>query len=321
MQSSATTKVLVVGDKGVGKTAMIKWYIPIKDKQKNWEEQQDSRLSKTAEVGVDFVSAEIKDNYILQVWDTEGPIKRAFYHLGNIFFRALNGCILMFDVTNHQSFENMKMWHAEVVRRTKEASEDGVGSAYPLVYVVLGNKHDLKDQRFAPKGPRWLEEARTWCRELDILYFPICAVTGFQVQMAMESTIKSIQNRTIRSLPRPIYCDNTENENLSNSVSPPIEISPAQRAPKSSRERSELRPTFSFSSKPDTTNWIADKDVNRCQDPNCRQWFTLFLRRHHCRQCGGVFCARCSEGKKLLPLMGYTTPVRVCDQCFSSLHG
>ena len=55
----------------------------------------------------------------------------------------------------------------------------------------------------------------------------------------------------------------------------------------------------------------AAKNCNKCDLP-----FTLFKRRHHCRICGLIFCDNCSskyvEGK----LHGYSSMVRVCDECF-----
>lgn len=39
--------------------------------------------------------------------------------------------------------------------------------------------------------------------------------------------------------------------------------------------------------------WVPDSDVSKCQ--SCRREFTLFVRRHHCRACGNIFCADCSD--------------------------
>jgi hypothetical protein len=51
---------------------------------------------------------------------------------------------------------------------------------------------------------------------------------------------------------------------------------------------------------------------------NTAEPFSVFLRRHHCRGCGGVFCANCASNMKPIPELGLTNPVRVCALCFET---
>ncbi|KAK6621993.1 hypothetical protein RUM44_001800 [Polyplax serrata] len=60
--------------------------------------------------------------------------------------------------------------------------------------------------------------------------------------------------------------------------------------------------------------WIPDVMAPRCM--TCGAVFTLVRRRHHCRNCGKVFCARCSSNSVPLPRYGHIKPVRVCNCCF-----
>lgn len=60
--------------------------------------------------------------------------------------------------------------------------------------------------------------------------------------------------------------------------------------------------------------WIPDVEAPRCM--SCAANFTVVKRRHHCRNCGKVFCARCSSNSVPLPKYGHIKPVRVCNKCF-----
>lgn len=60
--------------------------------------------------------------------------------------------------------------------------------------------------------------------------------------------------------------------------------------------------------------WIPDEEANRCMA--CAVPFTAFRRRHHCRNCGGVFCGVCSNSTAPLPKYGLKKAVRVCRDCY-----
>ncbi|EDX14636.1 GD18091 [Drosophila simulans] len=60
--------------------------------------------------------------------------------------------------------------------------------------------------------------------------------------------------------------------------------------------------------------WIPDGKAPRCMA--CQTPFTAFRRRHHCRNCGGVFCGVCSNASAPLPKYGLTKAVRVCRDCY-----
>ncbi|XP_059681568.1 lateral signaling target protein 2 homolog [Gavia stellata] len=60
--------------------------------------------------------------------------------------------------------------------------------------------------------------------------------------------------------------------------------------------------------------WVPDSTCSQCSA--CRSPFTLLRRRHHCRSCGKIFCARCSPHAVALPHYGHLKPVRVCTHCY-----
>ncbi|XP_075297789.1 LOW QUALITY PROTEIN: lateral signaling target protein 2 homolog [Opisthocomus hoazin] len=62
--------------------------------------------------------------------------------------------------------------------------------------------------------------------------------------------------------------------------------------------------------------WVPDSRCSHCSA--CRSPFTLLRRRHHCRSCGKIFCARCSPHAAALPHYGQAKPVRVCTHCHAA---
>ncbi|KPJ17228.1 Lateral signaling target protein 2-like [Papilio machaon] len=62
--------------------------------------------------------------------------------------------------------------------------------------------------------------------------------------------------------------------------------------------------------------WVPDIAAPACM--RCAAHFTAFRRRHHCRNCGKVFCASCSSNSIPLPRYGQMKPVRVCEECYQS---
>ncbi|XP_064599707.1 lateral signaling target protein 2 homolog isoform X2 [Liolophura sinensis] len=60
--------------------------------------------------------------------------------------------------------------------------------------------------------------------------------------------------------------------------------------------------------------WVPDEDSPCCS--SCKIPFTIVRRRHHCRNCGKIYCSRCSPNSVPLPHFGHAKPVRVCNHCF-----
>ncbi|KAG6850182.1 hypothetical protein H0H93_016862 [Arthromyces matolae] len=88
--------------------------------------------------------------------------------------------------------------------------------------------------------------------------------------------------------------------------------------------------------------WKTDSATTKCDSFYCRVSFSFIDRRHHCRKCGGVFCATCTRRStplldtsnlaflnppRNIPLASYASPIsplrphRVCDDCWNQIHG
>uniref|UniRef100_A0A8C5UE62 RUN and FYVE domain containing 1 n=1 Tax=Malurus cyaneus samueli TaxID=2593467 RepID=A0A8C5UE62_9PASS len=61
--------------------------------------------------------------------------------------------------------------------------------------------------------------------------------------------------------------------------------------------------------------WLKDDEATHCKQ--CTKEFSISRRKHHCRNCGDIFCNSCSSNELALP--SYPKPVRVCDSCHTLL--
>ncbi|KAI4457641.1 run and fyve domain-containing protein 2-like protein [Holotrichia oblita] len=80
---------------------------------------------------------------------------------------------------------------------------------------------------------------------------------------------------------------------------------------KLSDSKLELSELKEQTSRKNDGTWANDKDATQCR--LCEKEFNLTRRKHHCRNCGDIFCNACSDNSMSLP--SSAKPVRVCDNC------
>ncbi|MFX1353013.1 MAG: GTP-binding protein [Promethearchaeota archaeon] len=150
-------KSIVVGDGGVGKTALTLRF------SKGFY-TEDYKMT----IGVDFhvktISIETAEGLIkckLQLWDTGG--QERFSSIRPMYYRGSLGAVLVFDLTNYSSFEHLPQWIEEVRANIK--------AEIPLL--LVGNKSDLMDQRAVS-----LREVNNFTRDFNLYYMETSAKTG-----------------------------------------------------------------------------------------------------------------------------------------------
>ncbi|XP_077897860.1 ras-related protein Rab-37 isoform X3 [Ictidomys tridecemlineatus] len=123
-----TGKVMLLGDSGVGKTCFL---IQFKD---------GAFLSGTfiATVGIDFRNKVVTVDGVrvkLQIWDTAG--QERFRSVTHAYYRDAQALLLLYDITNKSSFDNIRAWLTEI---HEYAQRD-------VVIMLLGNKADVSSER------------------------------------------------------------------------------------------------------------------------------------------------------------------------------
>ncbi|MFW9897791.1 MAG: Rab family GTPase, partial [Candidatus Thorarchaeota archaeon] len=151
-------KSIVVGDGGVGKTALTLRF------SKGFF-TEDYKMT----IGVDFHVKTIKidteeEGQILvklQIWDTGG--QERFSSIRPMYYRGALGALLIFDLTSDESFEHLPQWIEEVRANVK--------SEVPLL--LVGNKSDLVDLRAVS-----LDVINDFTEKFNLYYMETSAKTG-----------------------------------------------------------------------------------------------------------------------------------------------
>jgi Ras-related protein Rab-7A len=166
-------KVIVLGDSGVGKTSILNRFV-----------KQEFSQSYRATVGADFLFKEFTvdgKELSLQLWDTAG--QERFQALGNAFYRGTDCCLLVFDITNGDSFENIVSWKQEFLERSGNENTN-----FPII--LLGNKCDLLAERKVSK-----EKAKEWADENKIIFDEISAKEDIRVEDAFIKAARLCMSR------------------------------------------------------------------------------------------------------------------------------
>lgn len=150
-------KMLIIGNSTVGKSKFMIY---------NTESNYSDSYNQT--IGVEFSTMirKYENKYRIkgQIWDTAG--QESFRAITRIFYRGAHACLVLYDVTNRGSFEDVNTWLEEV----KAHSEPG------LLIVLVGAKNDLYDKREVS-----FEEGLLFARSKGLSFFEASAKTGANV--------------------------------------------------------------------------------------------------------------------------------------------
>uniref|UniRef100_A0A3B5AMK8 small monomeric GTPase n=1 Tax=Stegastes partitus TaxID=144197 RepID=A0A3B5AMK8_9TELE len=160
-------KLLLIGDSGVGKTCVLFRF-------------SDDAFNTTfiSTIGIDFKikTVELQGKKIkLQIWDTAG--QERFHTITTSYYRGAMGIMLVYDITNAKSFENISKWLRNI---DEHANED-------VERMLLGNKCDMEDKRVVPKA-----KGEQIAREHGIRFFETSAKANINIEKAFLTLAEDI---------------------------------------------------------------------------------------------------------------------------------
>ena len=167
-------KILLLGDTTVGKTCFLKRYTD--------DTFQDAYLST---IGFDFtfkyITLKSGKKVKVQLWDTAG--QERFRTIAKSYYKGAHGIILIFDVTNRKSFDNIKNWLIQI----KEEAPNRT------CVILVANKID-SEERVIKK-----EEGENLAKINNLKFFEASAKENINVTEAFESIAEDIDTRQTNS--------------------------------------------------------------------------------------------------------------------------
>jgi len=172
-------KLIVVGPSGVGKSSLLLRYA------------LDSFEDETrTTIGVDFKHKSLTvDNELVscQIWDTAG--QERFSCISKEYYRGANGCLIVFDITEQNSFTKIDLWYKELLQHSHTAE--------PPLAILIGNKADLKHQAQVQTA-----DAMKYAKMNHMGYFETSAKENINVDNAFKTLITDIV-REMKKNPKP----------------------------------------------------------------------------------------------------------------------
>ncbi|XP_066139680.1 ras-related protein Rab-21 [Euwallacea fornicatus] len=161
-------KVVLLGEGCVGKTSLVLRYVDDKFNSKHISTVQASFLNKKLNIEGRRVT--------LAIWDTAGQEK--FHALGPIYYRSSNGAVLVYDITDQDSFQKVKTWVKEL---RKMLGRD-------VCLTIIGNKIDLEKDRVVS-----IEEAEEYATKVGATHF----FTSAKLNQGVEEMFLSLTKQMI----------------------------------------------------------------------------------------------------------------------------
>ena len=125
----------------------------------------------------------------MQIWDTAG--QERFQSLGRAFYRGAEACILVYDITDVKSFDNIQVWRQEFI--SKAMPPDPLS----VPFYLIGNKVDRANERKVGR-----EEVEEYLLDnKQMIHFETSALDGVNVNQAFskvaENFVKTIKEKTV----------------------------------------------------------------------------------------------------------------------------
>lgn len=183
-KSIRTFKLIILGDTQVGKTSILKIFLNSYESKyiNNRNVERNIQVMDGPTIGIEFYSKVLElDDILLKVniWDTSGH--NMFTSIINSYLKECQGIILVYDITNRSSFNNLEMWLERAQRCKIELSN----SYMPIM--VIGNKKDC--EKSPEKRKVTFEELACFADEKKLIPIEMSLSNTLNIEKAITSYI------------------------------------------------------------------------------------------------------------------------------------
>ena len=177
-------KLLAIGDSNSGKSALLLKYT-------------DTKLNESfvPTIGVDFVikiflnnqkyflqkikNIEIQGKSVkLQIWDTAG--EERFKNIISSYYRGASGILLLYNITDRESFESLNSWLIDIEKNTKK----------DVCKILVGTNCDLEDERKVT-----YQEGKEFATSNEMRFIEVSVENNINVNEAFDILLEDIMNK------------------------------------------------------------------------------------------------------------------------------
>lgn len=165
-EEKITFRSVTIGDSSVGKTCIVNRFL-----QDKFDPAEPNTIGTLYESFTDH-----RDGHDLeiQIWDTAG--QEQYRSLGPIHYRSSLAALVVFDITNRKSFDDINEWVSEF---RSVAGEN-------TIVLLVGNKIDLPERAVEK------EEAQEWATKNNCIYMETSARNGTGVKQLFTTLVDEL---------------------------------------------------------------------------------------------------------------------------------
>ncbi|PRP84995.1 Rab GTPase [Planoprotostelium fungivorum] len=170
-------KLVLLGESAVGKSSLVLRFV-----KGHFLEYQESTI------GAAFLAQTVclNDTTVkFEIWDTAG--QERYHSLAPMYYRGAQAAVIVYDITNHESFERAQEWVKELQRQGNPN----------IVMALAGNKLDLEANRRVT-----IEEAQAFCDTNGLLFMETSAKAATNVNELFVAIAKKLPKN--QPNPRPV---------------------------------------------------------------------------------------------------------------------